>query len=69
MEQYWKNDSGCYDPTLAKVIENENRRENSARNKQIHDTIREVKNILKDRDLQLLNRIQVKDKINNKEYK
>ena len=69
MEKYWINDSGYYDPTLAKVIENENSRENKARSKQVHDTIREIKNILDGRDLQLLGRIQVKDKANGKLYK
>lgn len=69
MGRYWENDSGYYDPTLAKVIENENSREKSARNKQVHDTIREIKNILEDRDLQLLGRIIIKDKTNNREYK
>lgn len=69
MEKYWVNDSGYHDPTLAKVIENENTREKLARNKQVHDTIREIKSILEDRDLQLLDRIQVKDKANGRLYK
>lgn len=57
MEKYWTNKSGYYDPTATKAIENETARENKARNKQIHDTIREIKNILEDRDLELLCRI------------
>lgn len=69
MGRYWENESGYYDPTLARVIENENGREKSARNKQVHDTIQEIKNILEQSDLQLLERIQVKDKITNKKYK
>lgn len=69
MERYWVNKSGYQDPTLARVIENENCREKSARNKQVHDTIREIKNILEDRDLQLLDRIQLKDKVNGRLYK
>lgn len=69
MEKYWINESGYHDPTLAKVIENENSREHRARNKQIHDTIQEIKSILKSRDLELMERIQVKDKINKKVYR
>lgn len=69
MGRYWENESGYYDPTLARVIENENGREKSARNKQVHDTIQEIKNILENRDLELLERIQVKDKINKKVYR
>lgn len=68
-DRYWINESGCYNPTLAKVIEDENCREKSARNKQVHDAIREIKNILEDRDLQLLDRIQLKDKVNGRLYK
>lgn len=68
MEKYWENASGCYDPTLAKVIENENSDE-KARNKQIHDTIQEIKNILKKRDLELMGRIEIKDRKTNKKYK
>lgn len=69
MERYWMNESGYYDPTLAKVIENENSREHRVRNKQVHDTIQEIKNILQDRDLELLERIQVKDKVSKKIYR
>jgi hypothetical protein len=72
MDKYWKNASGCYDPTLASVIEKENSAEkanNKARNKQVHDTIQEIKNILKERDLELIERIKLKDKRTNKKYK
>lgn len=69
MEKYWMNESGYHDPTLAKVIENENSREHRARNKQVHDTIQEIKNILQDRDLELLERIQLKDKATKKVYR
>ena len=64
MTRYWENQSGCYDPVAKEVIYNE-----SKRNKQIHDTIREIKNILKDRDLKLVERIVIKDKLNNKIYR
>lgn len=63
MERYWENGSGYYDPTAKKVIENE-----SKRNKQVHDTILEIKNILKDRDLELVDRIKIKDKRTKKTY-
>lgn len=72
MNRYWKNASGYYDPTLAKVIEKENSIERDykkARKKQIHDTIQEIKNILKDRDLELIGRIKLKDIRTNKKYK
>lgn len=65
MEKYWMNESGYHDPTLAEVIE----RETKARNKRVHDTIQEIKNILQDRDLELLERIQLKDKVSKKVYR
>ena len=43
MNRYWENQSGIYDPTATEVIENE-----SKRNKEIHDTISQIKNILID---------------------
>lgn len=72
MDRYWKNASGYYDPTLAKVIEKENsieKTDKKARKKQVHDTIQEIKNILKDRDLELIGRIELKDIRTNKKYK
>lgn len=69
MERYWENESGYHDPTVAEVIENENGREKSARNKQVHDTIQEIKNILQDRNLELLERIQIKDNVSKKVYR
>lgn len=64
MNRYWENQSGYYDPTATEVIDNE-----SKRNKEIHDTIREIKNLLKDRDLVLAERIVIKDKITKKIYR
>lgn len=72
MDRYWKNASGYNDPTLAKVIEKENSIEKAykkARKKQVHDTIQEIKNILKDRDLELIGRIELKDIRTNEKYK
>lgn len=72
MNRYWKNASEYYDPTLAKVIEKENsieKADKKARKKQVHDTIQEIKNILKDRDLELIGRIKLKDIRTNKKYK
>lgn len=68
MEKYWENGSGYYDPTAKEAMENETREER-ARNKQVHDTVREIKNILKIRDLELVDRIVIKDKTTNKEYR
>jgi len=64
MNRYWENQSGIYDPTAAEVIKNE-----SKRNKEIHDTINQIKNILKDKDLILIERIAIKDKQTKKVYK
>lgn len=68
MERYWENGSGYYDPTAKKAIDNESKEE-KARSKEIHDTIQEIKNILKDRDLVLIERITLKDSRTNKKYK
>ena len=65
MNRYWENQSGVYDPTAAEVIE----KENKARNKEVHDTISEIKNILKYKDLILIERIVIKDKRTKKVYK
>lgn len=65
MNRYWENQSGIYDPTATKVIE----KENKARNKEVHDTISQIKNILKDKDLILIKRMVIKDKQTKKVYK
>lgn len=65
MNRYWENQSGIYDPTATKVIE----KENKARNKEVHDTISQIKNILKDKDLVLIKRMVIKDKQTKKVYK
>lgn len=64
MSRYWENKSGYYDPVAKQVIDKE-----SARNKEIRDTISEVKYILRDRDLILLERIILKDKRTEKIYR
>lgn len=69
MERYWENGSGYYDPTATKTIEKETRKEIKARNKEVHDTIQEIKNLLEDRDMELVERIVIKDKRTNKKYK
>ena len=61
MDRYWENQSGYYDPTATEVIKNE-----SKRNKEIHDTINEIKNILKDKVIILAERIVIKDKRSKK---
>lgn len=68
MERYWENGSGYYDPTAKQTIQTIEK-ENKARNKEVHDTIREIKNLLDDRGLALINRIQLKDKDTGKLYK
>lgn len=71
MERYWENGSGCNDPTATKVIKKENNKEKAikrARNKQVHDTIQEIKNLLNDKELELVGRIILKDKLTNEKY-
>ena len=64
MTRYWENQSGAYDPTAKAAIENETKR-----NKEIHDTINQVKNLLADKDLVLIERIKLKDKRTKKIYR
>lgn len=64
MDRYWENQSGVYDPIAKQVIDNEYKR-----NKQVHDTIREIKNILRDRDLKLAERMIIEDKLSKKIYR
>lgn len=64
MNRYWENQSGAYDPVAKEAIDNENRR-----NKEIHNTIKEIKNILEDKNLILIERIIVKDKLTKKVYR
>lgn len=61
LDRFWENQSGIYDPTATTVIRNE-----AKRNKQVHDTIQEIKNILEDRELILVERIIIKDKVSGK---
>lgn len=57
MGKYWLNASGYYDPTAAETIQKE-----QARKKQIHNTIKKVKKLLEENDLELAQRILLKDK-------
>ena len=63
-DRYWENGSGYYDPVAKEAIDNE-----SKRNKEIHDTINQVKTLLKDKDLILVERIKLKDKRTKKIYR
>ena len=62
--RYWENQSGVYDPTAKQAIDNE-----SNRSKEIHSTIKEIKEMLKENDLILIERIKLKDITNNKTYR
>lgn len=66
-EKHWLNGSGYYDPTAAETIETITKEE-KARSKEVHDTIQQIKNILKDKDLILLDRIKIRDARSRKEY-
>lgn len=74
MNRYWENQSGIYDPTVKQIIEKENKREKRnrlvrKRNKEVHDIIQEIKNMLKDKDLILVERIKLEDKKTGKVYR
>ena len=66
-EKYWENGSGYYDPTATETIKAITKEE-KARSKEVYDTIQQIKNILKDKDLVLLERIKIKDTRRRKEY-
>lgn len=74
--RYWVNGSGYYDPVVATVIEKETRTEKAmckarehAREKQVHDTVMEIKNILKSRGMELGERVVIKDRETGKIHK
>lgn len=71
MTRYFENGSGYSDPTLTRVIENENREEKNyrARKKEVHDTINEIKNILSEREMKLYGRIEIEDLLTREVYK
>ena len=66
-DKHWINGSGYYDPTAAETIDNLTREE-KARNKEIHDAIHEIKNILKYKNLELIERIKIKDTRTGRKY-
>lgn len=65
--KYWLNGSGCPDPTATSCIKSITKTE-KAREKEIHDTVNQIKNILKNKNLELVDRIKIKDKNNNRKY-
>lgn len=69
MDRYWENGSGIYDPVVKEAIEKEKATNAKMRNKEIHDTINQIKNILANKDLKLLNRMELKDELSGKIYK
>ena len=76
MDKYWRNQEGYHDPTLAQVIEKENHVERAKklaierkRNKEVYKTIKKIKSILESKDLELIERITLRDKRTKKEYK
>lgn len=73
-DRYWENQSGIHDPIAKAIIEKENKREKRnrlvrKRNKEVHDIIQEIKNMLKDKDLILVERIKLEDKKTGKVYR
>jgi len=69
MDRYWENGSGIYDPVAKEAIEREKGTNTKMRNKEIHDTINQIKNILASKNLKLLNRMELKDELSGKIYK
>lgn len=69
MDRYWENGSGIYDPVAKEAIEKEKTINQKMRNKEIHDTINQIKNILGSKNLKLLNRMELKDELSGKIYK
>lgn len=64
MGDYWRNGSGYADPTPAKVM-----RKEMDRNKEVRNTIKEIKSLCKSRNLKVLNRMIIKDEESGKVYK
>lgn len=73
-DKYWLNGEGYYDPTAAQVIEHENHDKKSsvvytrARDKAVGNLIDGIKAILRGFDLELVDRIKIRDKTTGKEY-
>lgn len=64
MTNHFRNGSGYADPTAAKVIDKELRRDRDRR-----VTIKKVKNLLNENDYELVERIKIRDKRTGKVYK
>ena len=62
--RYWENGSGYYDSTAKKSIDNQYEPDRN-----VKDGIYEVKQLLKGRGLQMINRIAIKDTKTGKIYK
>lgn len=62
--RYWENASGYYDPTAKKAIDNQYEPDRN-----VKDGIYEVKQLLKGRGLQMINRIAIKNTKTGKIYK
>lgn len=67
--KFWENKHGYYDPVLSEVIKNENKREREPRDKLINGVIKEIKQILNSKNLELVERIVIKDKVSKKIYR
>jgi hypothetical protein len=62
--RYWENQSGYYDPTAKAAIDNDEKPD-----KLVRDSVYEIKLLLKSRNLELLNRMVIKDVKSGKVYK
>lgn len=69
--EHWKNGEGYHDPTSGKAIDTINRKsqkKTSARDKVVANVIDSIKAILNTFDLELIERVKIKDRKTNKEY-
>lgn len=63
-----QNGSGYYDPTMGEALKSILNKE-KGRDEQIQDAVKIIKNLLKSWDMQLDNRIHIKDKKTGKVYR
>lgn len=69
--EHWKNGEGYYDPTPGKAIDKidkKTKRRSKARDKVVTDVIDSIKSILNVFDLELIERVKLRDKKTGKEY-
>lgn len=69
--EHWKNGEGYHDPTSGKAIdtiERKTKKKATARDKVVTNVIESIKAMLNAFDLELIERVKIKDRKTNKEY-